>query len=61
MTILPKSHGYPSNLTHLQYVFCCFYYARFNEATEWSNKRTVKVAVTVDAPAVVKLVTERLM
>ncbi|XP_023742627.1 probable uridine nucleosidase 2 [Lactuca sativa] len=34
---------------------------RFNEATEWSNKRTVKVAVTVDAPAVVKLVTERLM
>ncbi|KAF8402432.1 hypothetical protein HHK36_013388 [Tetracentron sinense] len=34
---------------------------RFAEVTEWSNKPTVKVAVTVDAPAVVKLVMERLM
>ncbi|KAL7598411.1 probable uridine nucleosidase 2 [Lactuca sativa] len=34
---------------------------RFNEATEWNNKPTVKVAVTVDAPAVVKLVMDRLM
>ncbi|KAI3788760.1 hypothetical protein L2E82_01535 [Cichorium intybus] len=32
---------------------------RFNEDNEWSNK--VKVAVTIDAPAVVKLVMERLM
>ncbi|GFP87149.1 probable uridine nucleosidase 2 [Phtheirospermum japonicum] len=28
---------------------------RFEEVTEWSDKPTVKVAVTVDAPAVVKL------
>ncbi|KAJ9538195.1 hypothetical protein OSB04_030928 [Centaurea solstitialis] len=34
---------------------------RFNEETEWCNKPTVKVAVTVDAPAVVKLVMDRLM
>ncbi|GER34193.1 pyrimidine-specific ribonucleoside hydrolase RihA [Striga asiatica] len=34
---------------------------RFGEVTEWSYKPTVKVAVTVDAPAVVKLVMERLM
>ncbi|KAI3459878.1 hypothetical protein Pfo_016541 [Paulownia fortunei] len=34
---------------------------RFAEVTEWSDKPTVKVAVTVDAPAVVKLVVERLM
>ncbi|KAF5786384.1 putative inosine nucleosidase [Helianthus annuus] len=34
---------------------------RFNEETEWCNKPTVKVAVTVDAPEVVKLVMERLM
>lgn len=34
---------------------------RFGEATEWSDKPTVKVAVTVDAPAVVKLVMDRLM
>ncbi|KAL4588356.1 hypothetical protein LXL04_001240 [Taraxacum kok-saghyz] len=34
---------------------------RFHEATEWNNKPTVKVAVTVDAPAVVKLVMDRLM
>lgn len=34
---------------------------RFEELTEWSNKPTVKVAVTVDAAAVVKLVMERLM
>ncbi|KAI3715496.1 hypothetical protein L6452_22480 [Arctium lappa] len=34
---------------------------RFNQGTEWCNKPTVKVAVTVDAPAVVKLVMERLM
>lgn len=34
---------------------------RFGEHTEWSNKPTVKVAVTVDAPSVVKLVLERLM
>ncbi|KAJ9538389.1 hypothetical protein OSB04_031122 [Centaurea solstitialis] len=34
---------------------------RFNKETEWCNKPTVKVAVTVDTPAVVKLVMERLM
>ncbi|KVH88513.1 Inosine/uridine-preferring nucleoside hydrolase [Cynara cardunculus var. scolymus] len=34
---------------------------RFEEATEWCNKPTVKVAVTVDAHAVIKLVMERLM
>ncbi|KAJ6825034.1 putative uridine nucleosidase 2 [Iris pallida] len=34
---------------------------RYGEITEWSNKPTVKVAVTVDAPAVVDLVMERLM
>ncbi|CAN0830424.1 Probable uridine nucleosidase 2 [Linum grandiflorum] len=34
---------------------------RFEEVTEWSDKPTVKVAVTVDAPAVVKLVMDRLM
>ncbi|OAY51341.1 probable uridine nucleosidase 2 [Manihot esculenta] len=34
---------------------------RFGEETEWSDKPTVKVAVTVDAPTVVKLVMERLM
>ncbi|EXB88276.1 hypothetical protein L484_020344 [Morus notabilis] len=34
---------------------------RFGEVTEWSDKPTVKVAVTVDAPAVIKTVMERLM
>ncbi|XP_047980669.1 probable uridine nucleosidase 2 isoform X1 [Salvia hispanica] len=34
---------------------------RFEEVTEWSDKPTVKVAVTVNGPAVVKLVMERLM
>ncbi|OUZ99298.1 Inosine/uridine-preferring nucleoside hydrolase domain [Macleaya cordata] len=34
---------------------------RFGEVTEWSDKPTVKVAVTVDAPAVLELVMERLM
>ncbi|XP_057777910.1 probable uridine nucleosidase 2 [Salvia miltiorrhiza] len=34
---------------------------RFEEVTEWSDKPSVKVAVTVNAPAVVKLVMERLM
>ncbi|XP_076912373.1 putative uridine nucleosidase 2 [Bidens hawaiensis] len=34
---------------------------RFNEETEWCNKPTVKVAVTVDATEVVKLIMERLM
>ncbi|GLT92815.1 hypothetical protein SLE2022_106310 [Rubroshorea leprosula] len=34
---------------------------RFGEVTEWSDKPTVKVAVTVDAPAIVKLVMDRLM
>ncbi|CAA3015306.1 probable uridine nucleosidase 2 [Olea europaea subsp. europaea] len=33
----------------------------FEEVTEWSDKPSVKVAVTVDAPTVVKLVMERLM
>lgn len=33
----------------------------FGEVTEWSDKPTVKVAVTVDAPAVMKLVMDRLM
>lgn len=33
----------------------------FGEVTEWTDKPTVKVAVTVDAPAVVKLIMERLM
>ncbi|XWS57142.1 hypothetical protein CRYUN_Cryun09bG0147100 [Craigia yunnanensis] len=34
---------------------------RFAEITEWSDQPTVKVAVTVDAPSVVKLIMERLM
>ncbi|KAH6834881.1 uridine-ribohydrolase 2 [Perilla frutescens var. hirtella] len=34
---------------------------RFAEVTEWSDKPSVKVAVTVNAPEVVKLVMERLM
>ncbi|XP_021747076.1 probable uridine nucleosidase 2 [Chenopodium quinoa] len=34
---------------------------RFEEVTEWTDKPTVKVAVTVDAPEVVKLVMDRLM
>ncbi|KAL3752844.1 hypothetical protein ACJRO7_000272 [Eucalyptus globulus] len=34
---------------------------RFSEHTEWSDKSTVKVAVTVDSPSVVKLVLDRLM
>ncbi|KAI5670062.1 hypothetical protein M9H77_19915 [Catharanthus roseus] len=34
---------------------------RFGEVTEWSNKPSVKVAVTVDAPRIVNLVMERLM
>ncbi|KAI3962193.1 hypothetical protein MKX01_030743 [Papaver californicum] len=34
---------------------------RFMEETEWSGKPTVKVAVTVDAPAVLKLVMNRLI
>ncbi|XVF23430.1 hypothetical protein REPUB_Repub13aG0037500 [Reevesia pubescens] len=34
---------------------------RFAETTEWSDQPTVKVAVTVDAPAAVKLIMERLM
>ncbi|KAK3035401.1 hypothetical protein RJ639_032929, partial [Escallonia herrerae] len=33
---------------------------RFSEVTEWSDKPSVKVAVTVDAPQVAKLVMERL-
>ncbi|KAK2641618.1 hypothetical protein Ddye_023381 [Dipteronia dyeriana] len=34
---------------------------RFAEITEWTDKPTVKVAVTVDAKAVVKLIMDRLM
>ncbi|XP_055801758.1 probable uridine nucleosidase 2 [Solanum dulcamara] len=34
---------------------------RFAEFTEWSDKPSVKVAVTVDAPRVLKLVMERLI
>ncbi|PNY17058.1 putative uridine nucleosidase 2-like protein [Trifolium pratense] len=34
---------------------------RFAETTEWSNMPSVKVAVTVDAPRVVKLVMDRLL
>ncbi|CAH8354397.1 unnamed protein product [Eruca vesicaria subsp. sativa] len=34
---------------------------RFEEETEWSEKPSVKVAVTVDAPAVLKLIMDRLM
>lgn len=34
---------------------------RFAEVTEWSDKPSVKVAVTVDAPTIVKLMMERLM
>ncbi|CAM8912167.1 unnamed protein product [Rhodiola kirilowii] len=34
---------------------------RFAEVTEWSDKPSVKVAVTVDAPAVINLLMERLM
>lgn len=36
-------------------------FTRFGEVTEWSDKPLVKVAVTVDAPAVVKMIMERLM
>lgn len=43
--------------------FCIFvpFIARFGEIHEWSNKPTVKVAVTVDAPRVMKLVMDRLL
>ncbi|XP_010557049.1 PREDICTED: probable uridine nucleosidase 2 [Tarenaya hassleriana] len=34
---------------------------RFGEVDEWSDKPSVKVAVTVDAPAVLELIMERLM
>ncbi|KAJ6418964.1 hypothetical protein OIU84_029127 [Salix udensis] len=34
---------------------------RFGEVTEWTDKPTIKVAVTVDAPTVIKLLMERLM
>lgn len=34
---------------------------RFAEVTEWTDKPTVKVAVTVDAPSVIKLVMDRLI
>ncbi|XP_038711979.1 probable uridine nucleosidase 2 [Tripterygium wilfordii] len=34
---------------------------KFAEVTEWTDKPTVKVAVTVDAPAVVKLIMDRLL
>ncbi|KAG4192533.1 hypothetical protein ERO13_A07G161405v2, partial [Gossypium hirsutum] len=34
---------------------------RFAKITEWSDQPPVKVAVTVDAPAILKLVMERLM
>ncbi|XP_010485120.1 PREDICTED: probable uridine nucleosidase 2 [Camelina sativa] len=34
---------------------------KFEEVTEWSNKPSIKVAVTVDAPAVLKLIMDRLM
>ncbi|XP_050941267.1 probable uridine nucleosidase 2 isoform X4 [Cucumis melo] len=34
---------------------------RFGEVSEWCDKPTVKVAITVDAPAVVKLVMDRLI
>ncbi|XP_044466484.1 probable uridine nucleosidase 2 [Mangifera indica] len=34
---------------------------RFAEVTEWLDKPTVKVAVTIDAPAVVNLLMDRLM
>lgn len=34
---------------------------RYGEITEWTNKPTVKVAVTVDADAIVELLMERLM
>ncbi|CAE5956637.1 unnamed protein product [Arabidopsis arenosa] len=34
---------------------------KFEEENEWSDKPSVKVAVTVDAPAVVKLIMDRLM
>lgn len=34
---------------------------RYGEITAWSGMPTVKVAVTVDAPAVVELMMQRLM
>lgn len=34
---------------------------RYAEVNAWTDKPTVKVAVTVDAPAVVKIVMDRLM
>ncbi|KAG6524123.1 probable uridine nucleosidase 2 [Zingiber officinale] len=33
----------------------------YGEVTEWSNKPTVKIAVTVDAPAILRIVMERLV
>lgn len=48
-----------------KYIFGCISNfnceTRFEEVTEWTDKPSVKVAVTVDAPAVMKLVMERLM
>lgn len=38
-----------------------FIHFRFGEVSEWCGKPAVKVAVTVDAHAVVKLVMERLI
>ncbi|KHG17632.1 putative uridine nucleosidase 2 -like protein [Gossypium arboreum] len=38
-----------------------FSLTRFAEITEWSDQPSVKVAVTIDAPADLKLVMERLM
>jgi hypothetical protein len=35
---------------------CC----RYGEITAWTGKPTVKVAVTVDAPAVVEMIMQRL-
>jgi len=36
-------------------------FTRFVEVTEWSEKPSVKVAVTVDAPKVIELVMARLV
>ncbi|PNY06038.1 putative uridine nucleosidase 2-like protein [Trifolium pratense] len=55
-TVRVQTSGITRGLTIL-----CDKHKSFGEITEWSNKPSVKVAVTVDAPRVVKLVMDRLL
>ncbi|PPS10777.1 hypothetical protein GOBAR_AA09867 [Gossypium barbadense] len=54
---------YPSNSVMIYdcSLFSGMHLSRFAKITEWSDQPFVKVAVTVDASAVIKLVMERLM